>query len=75
MQGGFDSFGKMLMMLGGILLLVGAVWHFGGKIINLGRLPGDINIQREGFSFHFPIVTSILISIILTIIFSILHRK
>ena len=75
MQGGFDSFGKMLMMLGGILLLVGAVWHFGGKIINLGRLPGDINIQREGFSFHFPIVTSILISIILTIVFSILHRK
>lgn len=75
MPGGFDSFGKMLMLLGGILLTIGALWHFGGKIISFGRLPGDINVERENFSFHFPIVTSIIISIVLTIVINILHKK
>lgn len=72
---GFDSFGKTLMFWGGILLVAGAVLHFGGKFINLGRLPGDIHFQQENFSFYFPIATSILISIILTIVLNVLFRR
>lgn len=75
MPGGFDSFGKMLMLLGLILLVAGAVFHFGGKFLSLGRLPGDIHIERSNFSFHFPIVTSIILSIVLTIILNLITRK
>lgn len=72
---GFDSFGKTLMMFGVILFIIGLVVHFGGKVINLGRLPGDIRIEGENFGFYFPIVSSILISIVLTIILNIFGRR
>ncbi|BBB92862.1 MAG TPA: DUF2905 domain-containing protein [Methylomusa anaerophila] len=75
---GFDSIGsigKMLMILGIIMLITGAAFYFGGKLFNLGRLPGDIYFERDNFSFHFPIVTSIIISIILTIILNIFIRR
>lgn len=75
MPGGFDSFGKMLMLFGVTLLIIGAVFHFGGKFLNLGRLPGDIHIDKGSFSFHFPIVTSIVVSIILTLILNLIARK
>lgn len=71
----FDSFGKTLMFFGVILLIVGAVLHFGGKFLSLGRLPGDIRVEREHFSFYFPVVTSILLSVILTIILNIFTRR
>ena len=70
-----DSFGKTLMFFGIILLITGALFHFGGKWINLGRLPGDVHFEKGNFSFHFPIVTSILLSIILTVILNIFSRK
>jgi len=60
--------GKLLMTLGLLLLLGGAVVYFGEKYLNLGRLPGDIHIERENFRFHFPIVTSMVVSVILTIV-------
>lgn len=72
---GFDSFGKTLMIVGVILLAAGALLHFGGKFLPLGRLPGDINIQRENFSFSFPIVTSIVLSILLTVILNLFGRR
>jgi len=75
MPGGFDSFGKTLMIFGGILLIVGAALYFGGKIPWLGRLPGDIHIEKENFSFYFPVVTSILLSIILTVVFNLFSRR
>lgn len=75
MPGGFDSLGKMLMLLGLILLVSGALFHFGGKFLGLGRLPGDIHMTQGNFSFHFPIVTSIVVSIILTVILNIILRK
>jgi hypothetical protein len=71
----FDSFGKTLMLIGVILLVVGAALHFGGKFTGLGRLPGDIHIERENFSFYFPIVTSILLSVILTVVLNIFTRR
>lgn len=72
---GFDSFGKTLMAFGVMLFVVGLIIHFGGKAISFGRLPGDIRIEGERFGFYFPIVSSILISIILTIIFNVFGRR
>lgn len=75
MPGGFDSFGKTLMILGGVVFVVGLLLYFGGKIPWLGRLPGDIHVERENFSFYFPVVTCILLSIILTVIFNLFGRR
>jgi len=68
------AIGKMLIILGIILIIVGIGFLFGDKIPFIGELPGDILIKKERFSFYFPITTSIIISIILTILFS-LFRK
>lgn len=68
---GFESIGKTLMIAGVVILIIGAVVYFGGKFTVLGRLPGDIHIERENFSFHFPVVTSLILSIILTVILNI----
>jgi hypothetical protein len=68
------AIGKMLIIIGIILVGLGVVFLFADKIPYLGRLPGDIYVKRDRFSFYFPITTSIVISIILTIIFS-LFRK
>ncbi len=68
------AIGKMLVILGIILIIVGIGFLFGDKIPFIGKLPGDILIKKERFNFYFPITTSIIISIILTILFS-LFRK
>ncbi|MEP6708552.1 MAG: DUF2905 domain-containing protein [Verrucomicrobiota bacterium] len=66
--------GKLLVILGTIILLIGlALWSgFGGSW--LGRLPGDIRIERGSSAFYFPIVTCIIISIALSLIFSLFRR-
>jgi len=74
-MGDFSSFGKMIMLIGVILLAVGLFITFAGKILPLGRLPGDIFVRKGNFTFYFPIVTSILLSIILTLVLKILGRK
>ena len=71
----FDSFGKTLMIIGLLLLIAGAVIHFGGKFLQLGRLPGDIQIEKENFKFYFPVVSSIVISIVLTVILNVFFRR
>lgn len=66
-----SELGKLLMGLGALLLLVGAAFYFAPKIsvFNwLGRLPLDFKIERENFSFYFPLGTSILISLLLSAI-------
>jgi hypothetical protein len=68
------AFGKMFIILGFLLIIVGIAFMLGDKIPFIGKLPGDIMIKKERFSFYFPITTSIIISIILTILFS-LFRK
>jgi hypothetical protein len=64
--------GVVLVVLGGILWLSGAL---GGKIPFLGRLPGDIHVQRGNWSFYFPLTTSIILSIVLTLILAFLSRR
>jgi len=61
--------GKTLILFGLILVILGVVFLFGGKLPWFGKLPGDIYIQKKDFSFYFPITTCIIISIILTMIF------
>jgi hypothetical protein len=69
-----SAMGKLLIILGIVLIVIGLLFMLGDKIPYIGRLPGDIIIKRERFSFYFPITTSIIISIILTLLFSIFKR-
>lgn len=71
----FDSLGKSLILFGVLLALVGGALLLAGKLPFLGRLPGDILIRRERWSFYFPLTTGILISILLTLLFSLFGRR
>ena len=66
--------GKTLIYLGLVLVVVGIVGILAGKVTWLGRLPGDITIQRENFSFYFPLATCILISVIVSLVLYFLRR-
>ena len=66
--------GRTLMLLGGILLVVGALLSFTGRLPWVGRLPGDVSIERENFRFYFPLATSIVISIILSLLVWLIRR-
>jgi hypothetical protein len=62
-------FGKIFIVLGAVLVGVGLLVTFFDKIPLLGKLPGDIHIKRDNFRFYFPIVTSVALSFLLTLIF------
>ena len=66
---------KMLIVLGVVLALVGGLFLLVGKIPFLGRLPGDLVLRREHWSLYFPLTTSILISLVLTLLFSLFGRR
>jgi membrane protein implicated in regulation of membrane protease activity len=66
--------GKLLIVVGGLLVCVGALFVFGGKLPWFGHLPGDISIQRGNFSIYFPLATSILVSIVISLLFAFLRR-
>jgi hypothetical protein len=71
----FRELGRALLMLGGFLVLIGAFFYFGGKLpFRLGRLPGDIVHEGEHTNFYFPITTSILLSIGLSLLFWLISR-
>jgi len=59
---------KFLIGIGLVLVVVGLVWLAVGRFIPIGRLPGDIVVEKEHFRFYFPIVTCIVISVVLTLI-------
>jgi uncharacterized protein HemY len=69
------EFGKVFIIFGIVLIIVGIFFVFGAKIPFLGKLPGDIFIKKGNFTFYSPIATSIIISIILTIIINLFLRK
>ena len=66
---------KTLILIGGVIMLIGILAYLFGKVPGVGKLPGDIYIKKENFSFYFPITTSILLSIILSFIFYFLNRR
>ncbi len=70
-----SGFGKLLMLFGGILIIVGAALLLAEKTPWLGRLPGDIYLQRRNVTFFFPVTTSILISVVLSLVLYLLSRR
>jgi hypothetical protein len=75
MIAGMDSVGKTLILFGTVLALLGGCLLLSGKIPFLGRLPGDIAIHRGSWSIYLPLTTSILISVLLTLLFSLFGRR
>jgi len=73
MPEGMGGLGRMLMLAGGLLFLLGAALTFLGRT-PLGRLPGDILVERGNLTVYFPIVTSILLSLLLSGILWLLRR-
>ena len=69
-----EEIGKMLLLFGALFLIVGAAILLIGKIPGLERLPGAIVVQRDNFSCVFPIATSILLGIVLTLVLNLLLR-
>ncbi|MDZ7362156.1 MAG: DUF2905 domain-containing protein [candidate division KSB1 bacterium] len=69
-----QELGKIIMLIGGVLLVVGAVLYFQKGIPFLGKLPGDILVQKKNFTFYFPLATSLVLSLLLTLFFY-LFRK
>ena len=66
--------GRVLIVVGAVILVVGLLLTFGGRTFGLGRLPGDIVYRKGNFSFYFPVVTSLLLSLLLTAILAFLRR-
>ena len=62
-----------LITIGLVLVAVGLLWPWLGKL-GLGRLPGDIVVERGSFSFYFPIVTCLVVSVVLSLVFWLLNR-
>jgi hypothetical protein len=71
----FQHLGKILIIAGIVIVVLGVLVSLGGKIPGIGRLPGDILIQRENVTFYFPVVTAILVSIILTVVLNLFFRR
>lgn len=71
----FREMGRTLLVLGGFLVLIGAFFYFGGKLpFRLGRLPGDIVHEGEHTRFYFPIVTCLVVSVGLSLLFWLIGR-
>jgi hypothetical protein len=64
----FEQIGKLMIVGGLAIIIVGLFLTFGNKIPLIGRLPGDVFIQRGNFRFYFPIVTGLILSIVLTVL-------
>lgn len=68
------GFGKTLVYIGILLVVVGVVFFLGGKLPWLGRLPGDLMIERGGYTYYFPLTTCILISVIISLVLYFFRR-
>ena len=67
--------GKYIIIIGAVIVLIGViVYFFHDKLHWIGRLPGDIRVEKENFRFYFPITTMIIFSVLLTIILSLIRR-
>lgn len=67
--------GKYIILFGAVVALIGViVYFFGNKLHWIGRLPGDIRIERENVRFYFPLTTMILFSVLLTVIVNLLRK-
>ena len=67
--------GKLLIIAGALIVLIGLAFTFGPRIPFLGRLPGDIAVDRGNVHFYFPIVTCLLLSVVATVILNLFFRR
>jgi len=67
-----EGIGKILLVVGGIIVILGLILVFSQHIPFFGKLPGDIFIKRDGFSFYLPIVTLLILSVLITIIVNVI---
>ena len=67
-----EGIGKILLIVGGIIVVLGLLLIFSHHIPFFGKLPGDIFIKRDGFSFYLPIVTLLILSVLITIIVNVI---
>ncbi|HXN03944.1 MAG TPA: DUF2905 domain-containing protein [Candidatus Acidoferrum sp.] len=67
--------GKLLIIVGGFIVIVGLFLTLGLRIPYLGKLPGDISIERGNVHFYFPIVTGLLLSLVLTLLLNLFFRR
>jgi hypothetical protein len=67
--------GRILVVLGAILLLLGILLVVLGRIPGVGRLPGDLVVQRGNWTFYFPLATSLIVSLLLTLLFWVIGRR
>lgn len=72
---GTETLGRLILFFGVMLVAVGGFLVLLGKLPWVGRLPGDIFVQRDNFSFYFPITTSILVSLLLTVVLNLFWRR
>jgi hypothetical protein len=70
-----NDLGKLLIVLGALIALAGVVVVLGGRLTWLGRLPGDIHVERGNWSFHVPLATSLLFSLVLTLVLYLIGRR
>ncbi|MBF0538920.1 MAG: DUF2905 domain-containing protein [Nitrospirae bacterium] len=70
-----EPIGRSILILGIIIAAIGGLILIAGKLPYIGRLPGDIVIQKKNFTLYFPLATSIIISILLTIFFMLIGKK
>lgn len=71
----FQYMGRVILTIGLLLVVLGLVITFLGKIPGLGKLPGDIYIKRGNFTFYFPLATSIILSLLLSLIINVIMRR
>jgi hypothetical protein len=70
----FQQIGKLLIIAGIFILILGIIFLLGDKIPFIGRLPGDIIIKKKNFTFYFPLVTSIILGLIISLILFLLKK-
>jgi len=71
-----EQFGKLLIVMGVVIALVGVMLTLGPRLpFRIGRLPLDFTYQRDNFTFYFPLGTSILISVVLTLVLALINRR
>jgi Protein of unknown function (DUF2905) len=70
-----EGVGRLLILFGIVALVVGVGLLYLPRIPWLGRLPGDITVERDGFTFYFPLATSIVVGIVLTLLLNLFFRR
>jgi len=70
-----QDLGRMLIVLGIVIAAVGVVVVLAGRVPGLGRLPGDIHVERGNWTFYFPLGTSIVLSLLLTLVLWLIGRR